>query len=67
VAVPPGGVAVAGADRITVAGLAVDESPGMAVDGVIADQGDGLVGRDHGQDDPSELAGQAECGPLGRG
>ena len=48
-------------------GLAVDESPGMTVDGVIADQGDGLVGRDQGQDQSRKLAGQAECGPFGRG
>jgi hypothetical protein len=49
------------------AGLAVDLAPGVAVDGVIADQGDGLAGRDQGQDQTRKAAGQPECGPFGEG
>jgi hypothetical protein len=48
-------------------GLAVDQSPGMTIDGVIADQDHGLARRHQGQDDSAELASQPQGGPLGRG
>ena len=67
VAVPPGGVAVAGSDRITMPGLAVDLASGMTIDRIIADQDDRLIRRDQGQDEATKLTGQLEGGPLGGG
>lgn len=66
-AVSPGGEAVAGADRVTVTGLAVDLASGMAIDGVVAGQDHGLVGGDKGQDQAGQTAGQLQGRPLGGG
>jgi len=67
VAVAPGGKAVAGTDRITVSGLAVDLASGMTIDRIIAHQDHGLLGGNQGQDEAAELTGQVEGRPLGGG
>ncbi len=66
-AVPPGGEAVAGADRITMPCLAVDLASGVTIDRIIADEDHGLIGGNQGQNQATKLAGQAEGGPLGGG
>ena len=60
-------MAMAGSDRVTMAGLAVDLAAGVAVDRVVADQDDRLIGGDQGHHEPRELASQPECGPSGTG
>ena len=65
VAVPPGGIAVAGADRVAVAGLAVDPPAGVSVDGIIPGQQDRSVRGQEQDHEPAEAAGQAHRGPRG--
>jgi hypothetical protein len=67
VAVPPGGVAVAGADRVAVPGLAVDALTWVAVDGIVTGQEDRLVGGHQRDDEAAEATGQPHGGPGGGG
>lgn len=67
VAVPSGGLAVAGADRLPMPCLAVDLPSGVSIDRIIADEDHGLIGGDECQDEATKLAGQMKGGPLGGG
>jgi hypothetical protein len=67
VAVSPGGLAVAGADRDTVSGLAGDSTPGMVSDGIDTDQDGGLIRRDLGKDEATRLVIHPVGKPLGGG
>ena len=63
----PGGVAVAGADRVAVAGLAMDLPAGVLGDGVVADQADAALGPEVPEDEAGQEGGQGQAGPLGQG
>ena len=65
VAVTPDGVGVAAADRVAVAGLAVDLTAGVAVHGVVTDQHDRPVGDEGVQQQAGQRAAQAEARPGG--
>src|SRR5262245_22602844 len=58
----PGGVGVAGADRVAVSRLAIDLAPGVAVDGVVADQDH----RPFGGEPAEDVAGQGAAEPQAR-
>src|SRR5262249_23743993 len=62
----PGGVAVAGADRVAVAGLAVDLPAGGLGDGVIADQADPPLGPEGLGREAAQDGGQGQGGPPGQ-
>src|SRR5262245_4226839 len=65
VAVAEGGVRVAGADRVTVSGLAVNLAAPVLTDGIVADEGDG-PGRDQmPQEEARQQAGKVKAGPAG--
>src|SRR5581483_2628402 len=61
VAVPPSRVGLARTDGVAVPGLAVDPAAGVAVDGVVADQGDAAVGDDVPQEEAAQQASQADA------
>jgi len=58
---------VAGADRVAVAGLAIDLAAAVLTDGIVADQGDRPGGEQAPQEEACEQAGEAEAGPAGSG
>ena len=67
VAIPPGGVAMAGADRVAMPGLGVGLDAGVGLDGIVADEWNGPVGGDEADDRPAGPAGQPRGGPGGGG
>jgi hypothetical protein len=67
VAPAPGGVGVAGADRVAVPGLAVDFATGMLGDRVIADQADPALGPEVPEEEAGQEGGQGQAGPRGQG
>lgn len=62
-AVTPGGVGVGGADRVAVTRFAVDLFALVAIDGVIADEGEGALGEKMVDDEASQKASERESGP----
>src|SRR5579875_1380649 len=62
---PPGGVGVAGADRVAVPCLAVDLAAGVAVDGVVADQDHRPLGGEPAEDEARQGAAQPQARPGG--
>ena len=67
VAVAPGRVGVAGANRVAMAGLAIDLAAGVTLDGIVADQGH-ATGRDQvAQNEAAQQATEVEAGPGSRG
>lgn len=66
VAVAPGGVTVAGADRVAVPGLTVDLAAGVALDRVVAYQCDRPIVGHEPQDEPAKIAGRPHGRPRGR-
>ena len=67
VPVSPGGVAVGGADRFAVPGLAVDHLAGVAVDGVVADEDDRAIGDQVAEYEAGQGTAEVEGRPGGSG
>src|SRR5262249_23660716 len=67
VAVPPGRVALGGADGVAVAGLVVDPLALVPVHGVVADQHHRPGGQQVLQDEGGQGAAEVEAGPGGAG
>src|SRR5689334_214279 len=64
-AVTPGGVGMGRADGVAMAGLAIDLLPLVAVNGVVADEGDGSIGDEMVEEESRQSTAQFEAGPAG--